>query len=396
MDIPKKRIALYTWKVFNQEDIRDALEENGCIVDIYSEELRYTDKITGEVEHDCDRLCRDLSGYDAVFSLNFFSHLSNVCEKIGVKYIAWTIDSPLITLYDRAVYNDVNYIFIFDKVNYLEIKQMGVKKVFYLPLAVNEGRVSKLLQSDADERLLDILNNSDITFVGSLYERNAYDDIYSSLSPYLRGYFDSVLELALNCPEVDILSESLTVEVLEKLLASVDFKKDENAFSDLALVFRNTFLGFKLARMERIDRLNALSDYYRVSLFSDNHSEELGNTAQYGQVSYLEEMPYIFNKSKINLNMTIKNIRSGIPLRVWDVLGTGGFLLTNYQIEMSDFFNDDEIAIYGSREELLYQAEYFMKHEDERETMAANAHRKVKNMHTINHRVSEILTKVYD
>ena len=28
--------------------------------------------------------------------------------------------------------------------------------------------------------------------------------------------------------------------------------------------------------------------------------------------------------SKINLNFTIPNIKSGIPLRIWDVLGCGG------------------------------------------------------------------------
>lgn len=46
--------------------------------------------------------------------------------------------------------------------------------------------------------------------------------------------------------------------------------------------------------------------------------------------------------SKINLNFTIPNIKSGIPLRVWDVLGAGGFLLTNYQAEIPYYFKEGE------------------------------------------------------
>ena len=45
-----------------------------------------------------------------------------------------------------------------------------------------------------------------------------------------------------------------------------------------------------------------------------------------------------FRNSKINLNPTAKGIRSGIPLRIFDILSCSGFLLTNYQSELSDHF----------------------------------------------------------
>lgn len=36
--------------------------------------------------------------------------------------------------------------------------------------------------------------------------------------------------------------------------------------------------------------------------------------------------------------MTSKPIRTGLPLRIWDILGAGGFVLTNYQTEIPEYF----------------------------------------------------------
>ena len=44
--------------------------------------------------------------------------------------------------------------------------------------------------------------------------------------------------------------------------------------------------------------------------------------------------------------MTIRNIRTGIPLRVWDILGAGGFLLTNFQVELPDYFENGKDIVY--------------------------------------------------
>ena len=57
--------------------------------------------------------------------------------------------------------------------------------------------------------------------------------------------------------------------------------------------------------------------------------------------------------------MTIRNIRTGIPLRVWDILGAGGFLLTNYQIELTDYFkNEESIVYYEDMYDCCKKAEY--------------------------------------
>ena len=78
-------------------------------------------------------------------------------------------------------------------------------------------------------------------------------------------------------------------------------------------------------------------------------------------------MPLIFHYSKINLNITSKSIRSGLPLRIFDILGCGGFLLTNYQPELSNYFTPGyDLVCYSSEDELLEKTEYYLSHEKER------------------------------
>ena len=62
-----------------------------------------------------------------------------------VKYVSWTCDNPLISMYHESVFHDCNYIFTFDKTNYLEFREMGVKHIWYLPLAVDTERMDALL-----------------------------------------------------------------------------------------------------------------------------------------------------------------------------------------------------------------------------------------------------------
>lgn len=384
------KILIYKWKVYNQKDVKDAFEDFGHQVDMYEEKPLYSDSKTGEKKHNLQLLSDIFKEYDLIFSLNYFPHVSDICESIGRKYIAWTVDSPLISLYHESVYNSCNYIFIFDKFFYYELKQMGVKNVYYLPLAVNTKRLDKLLLEQTAEDIKTY--SSDITFVGSMYHKNSYDDIKDKLPSYLRGYFDAAMLAQLNIYGDNIIDELLTVDILKELAEFIDFRQDDRAFSDIRLVFQSTFLGFKLANIERVKTLNLLAKNNNVTLYTDELDKELEKVSYKGAVEYMTAMPKVFNNSKINLNMTIRNIRTGIPLRAWDILGAGGFLMTNYQIELPDYFeNGKDIVYYGDMYDCQRKTEYYLNHEDERASIAANGYKIVKNGHSYTDRVSTIL-----
>ena len=86
---------------------------------------------------------------------------------------------------------------------------------------------------------------------------------------------------------------------------------------------------------------------------------------------------------------------TGIPLRAFEIMGSGGFLASNYQEDFLEFFRPDEDFIcYMSLEELMDKVEYYMAHEKERLEIAENGYRKVKMAHTYKQRVDNILENI--
>jgi spore maturation protein CgeB len=109
-------------------------------------------------------------------------------------------------------------------------------------------------------------------------------------------------------------------------------------------------------------------------------------------VNTLTEMPKVFNLSKINLNMTMRPIETGLPLRCFDILGCGGFLITNYQEELNDMFViGQDLEAYSSLDELIDKCAYYLAHENERAAIAKNGYEKVRTRYTHIHRMREML-----
>lgn len=393
-------ILMYRWKAYNYRDIEQTFLLLGHTVDNIEQELGSYD-VSPEFERVIEEKIRG-THYDMVFTVNYFPLISNVCERTGVKYVSWTCDNPLISMYHESVFHDCNYIFTFDKTNYLEFRGMGVKHIWYLPLAVDTERMDALLGVPEEVGRWKVAQDpemqkyrGDVAFVGSLYERNSYDKIKSRLPEYLRGYFDAVMEAQLNISGANIVEPMLTTNILEQLQEYFQLEKSEGSFSDLGLIFQTTVLGFKIAEIERRRALIELSKHYKVNVYSNSDVSDLLRIQYCGSVDYWSEMPKVFRMSKINLNFTIPNIKSGIPLRIWDVLGCGGFLLTNYQAEIPYYFKEGEdLVCFDGLEDLCEKVGYYLEHEEERKRIAWNGYRKVREKHSYIERIHTILDTV--
>lgn len=369
------RILYYQWNVFNNLDILTAFATLGYRTDTFTE--------IDEIEQ------YDIRDYDFVFSVNYFISLSNYCQGQGIRYVCWTCDNPLISMYDQSVFNSCNYIFAFDKTNMLEFQQIGVQHIWHLPLAVNTDRLDKVI-AEPDASIDSYA--AEIAFVGSLYERNTYDKMSDKLPEYLRGYLDATMEAQMNISGGNIIEDMLTTPIMEEIQQYFELEKADDAFSNLSLIFQTTVLGFKIAQMQRRRSLIELSKSHQVNVYTLSDTSDLIRVHNCGSADYWKVMPKVFHESKINLNYTIPNIKSGIPLRMWDVLGCGGFLLTNYQAEIPYYFKDGEdLVCFDGIEDLKKKADYYLTHEDERRAIAQNGYDKVKNGHSYVDRIMEMM-----
>ena len=106
-------ILMYRWKAYNYRDIEQTFLLLGHTVDNIEQELGSYD-VSPEFERVIEEKIRG-THYDMVFTVNYFPLISNVCERTGVKYVSWTCDNPLISMYHESVFHACNYIFTFDK-----------------------------------------------------------------------------------------------------------------------------------------------------------------------------------------------------------------------------------------------------------------------------------------
>ena len=88
-------------------------------------------------------------------------------------------------------------------------------------------------------------------------------------------------------------------------------------------------------------------------------------------------------------------MKSGLAQRIWDVLGCRGFLLTNYQPELEDYFEiGKDLEVYRSTDEMIEKIEYYLSHEEERCKIADNGYQKVAAYHSTLNRVIDIIKKI--
>ena len=146
---------------------------------------------------------------------------------------------------------------------------------------------------------------------------------------------------------------------------------------------------------EREGLLRSLGNRFNLDLYSKGKPDPI--KANYlGTADYIKEMPEIFATSKININISLRSILTGIPLRVVDILGSGGFCLTNYQAELSEYFeNGRELVWFDSSDDLIEKTEYFLVHDDEREHIAANGLEAAEKLFSYDVLLPKILSQVF-
>lgn len=333
--------------------------------------------------------------YMFVFSINFFPAVSDVCQIYNIPYICWTVDSPVLELFSPSLSNSVNRVFFFDRAQF-EYFGKGKDNCFYMPLATNVSRWQKVIGSatENDKRKF----SSDISMVGSLYlEKNPYRKI-QGLTERTKGFVEGLINSQMQIYGYNFLEQTLTKEVMDDFVKCVP-DLTVGAYSEFIskeYVMANSFIGIEIACRERIEYLNELSKIGKTSLYTFSDTSDLNNINVIQGAKTLTEMPIIFNNSKINLNFTIRPIQTGLSLRVYDVLGCAGFLMTNYQSELPEIFDiGEDLECFSSKEELIDKTKYYLEHEDVRAKIAKNGYEKVANAHTYEYRFADMIKLIY-
>lgn len=330
-----------------------------------------------------------------VFTFDFYPTLAEACHVCKVMYISWVWDSPHMTLWSKKVRYNTNRIFLFDRDLYRRLRGKGIDYIFYLPLAVDVSSFRETITKDngasKDEW------GGDVAFVGNLYndKKTAMFDNIAYLPPYIMGYLDAIMKCQTKIWGGDIVEKSLSEEVWEELYKYIKLDLGNRYDEDLYRVMVIDMIQRKASQIERKQMCSALARMFSFNLYSGSDTSYDPLIKNKGYVNYLTEMPLVFHYSKINIQITIRAITSGISKRVLDVLGCEGFLLTNYQPEIAEYFQDGkELVMYESMEDLCLKIAYYLEHDEERKEIAHAGYLKVCEQFTYEKMLSRMMDEI--
>ena len=383
------KVLYVTWEAYGGSDVREEFNRRGYEVDECKVSRKENSYANQQREQELiERISNNK--YDFVYSWNYMPVVAIACNVCKVPYAAWVYDSPLMPLWHCTVVSPYNYIFIFDKADYIELKKKGIKTVYYLPLAANVDRYDSYQIDDEMEEAYKV----PISFIGSTYTENRFNGYrgLNWLDNYEKGYVDGLM-MAQKKIYGDLLLENMLMpELIEKLKTIYGGNMYQDCNFSFEKYFGQVILPRYITATERQEVLILLSERYPCHFYTHKKTPSLPHTINRGTAANRMEACIIFRCSKINLNITLRSIRTGIPLRAFEIMGSGGFLMTNYQEDFLEYFDPGvDFDCYYSYDDLLKKVEYYLTHEEERRQIAENGYRKVKQYHTYRNRFDEML-----
>lgn len=326
---------------------------------------------------------------NCVFSINFIPLIAKVCTIYRIPYISYTVDSPSLTLSSKSLGSPYCHAFLFDRTLYQQYAALFPDNVHYLPLGADTLFYDTIISSEEDHAQYDC----DISFIGSFHTANCiYDKVASLLPEHMRGYIDGLIQAQLQVYGYDLIKNSFSDQWAEEFKRYAGWSVLPDYDEDIRAIIADQYIGFKCTQTDRIQTLQAISREYQTDLYTTEDTSMLPYIRNRGIAKSYTMMPKIFQCSKINLNMTARTIKSGIPQRIFDIMAAGGFVLSNYQSEIPEYFiPGKDLVLYESIPDLIEKIRYFLAHEDERDQIAQNGYQKVKSCHTLVQRAREML-----
>lgn len=392
----KNRILLLEWHSFGTPFIVQGFQELGYEIEKLPIPRENID--TRNDANYAEKLVYQIVGkeYAAVFTFNYFPVVAIACKACKVPYVSWTYDSPFIQLYSKTLAFETNFVFVFDSNTVRELHAMGYNNVQYLPMAAAQDYYANLLKQGYNKKKY----QSDVAFVGSLYNEDFHNPFrkMKEISGYYKGMIDGLLQAQKNIYGYNFLQEILAErqDLVEKIYELCPVTVLGDGLETIEWVYANYYLSRQVTALDRCELLEKMAKQFQTCIYSPEKSN-IPDARNKSKVDYYMEAPFVYNNSKVNLNITLRSIQTGIPLRAFDIMGCGGLLLSNYQEDFLEYFEPDiDFVMYGSHEEALDKASYYIENETERDKIIQNSRNKIIAEHTYLHRVKIMCACIED
>lgn len=381
---------LYVYGLSTEKNIVQTLRKLQCDVMEYPE-VQDTSNMDEEKINALVAYVKE-HGITHLMSIHLIYNVAVAAYWAGIKYISVIWDAPYLKAYTVMGTLDNIWYSAFDKLDAERMRQGGCPHVMYQPLSVNrENILAWKKRFLAKRRYI-----HDISLIANLYEDNAYDRCLDLLPENMQAYFRSIFEeAAFKWDGVNRVYGKMGQEILEYMKLVSPTLKINNPYNvEDVRYFEAMYLIRKLANIERVCVLNLLAEDHDVYLYTYSEVDEtlMPKVHRRPPVQVGEATSFIYAGTKINLNIALKGIEGGTTQRIMDIMGAGGFVLTNYCEETAELFEEDkEIVMFRTPEELIQKVDYYLEHEEEREQIARVGHERAMNDYTYEKKIKRLL-----
>ena len=385
------RILLYRWGTFNEPVIEKTLRDLGQFVKVVQAQDYKDEQIEGQIW----TIAKEASEYhaDILFSVDYFQAVAMVAKKLNITYYSWLYHIPQWSLFSYQAQLPNNRIVTFDSAQMQELKQYNVNGMQYMSLAADKELLNNAL-SEATPEMIEKYR-ADVSFVGTLYE--SANNVFNRISAEARGkdVYKSLIQMIRDkrfAYGKEVLYRGVTEEMVEFLLEEIEHGQDHFFFAKQEEIAVQSVLARKITVEERKLMARVLAREFDFKLYTISNTERFPEINNCGPVDFAKQAPLIYNGSKINIYVTPRAIRSGVPLRVLEMMACQGFVLVNYQEDLAKEFEDGkELVMYRSLEEMVEKIRYYLEHESERQQIARAGYEKVLREYNYAEKLRKIL-----
>ena len=313
--------------------------------------------------------------------------IPKIAALLKIPLALWYVDRPYtLENWNTGYVSPTTIMFLTDKLYMQDLRDSGLKKSFYLPLATNPARFSEGIVQYKD-RLMDIV------FVGKLDRDKAYTyfnilkDRWNNKPDNFDEIFRKIINTYRNRP-------GLSIALISESTFSDHGFPLRFPSTEIKTLFYNS-VEYMANVLHRTETIKALKPFNITVCGGWEWLDVVDKRHYLNEVNYFSGLASIYKNAIINLNISRLQLMTALNQRLFDVPAAGGFLITDYREDVEELFDTGrEIVCYRNIEELKSNIRYFQSHPEERRKIAESAKEKVMEKHTYEIRMSEMFKYV--
>ncbi len=372
----------------------DGFRQNGCEVHLshFGEEWGAEEKLRSELVNASPDACFLINGP----SPHALAHLGipeSWLAQNEVRRVTWYLDQPrFLPSWQKEVSCRLDDVALMDGTHRGEFNSAQFNTLFRLPGFASVSRMGRAM----DEFRFPIV------YVGSLMDVQEFTGTLSSSAQSLLEQFVQrrIEEPALSIKQIEEMVQPNQVPFAQLVQCAQQFNHtrmngrfadDRRALDYFVYVAAIYSKRVKVAQALLPLGLHIYGPNDWVSVVGERYKDRVLGIAD------AERLPDVFASAKININLQSLQCPTAINFRDYDILRSGGFLLSEWVIEFDREILQDgtHCSLFHNPDELAEKVNYYLHHQDERRMIAEQGSETAAEHHTAKQRAKLVIEHLF-